>query len=686
MRLSRQRLASFSSLLVLGLVLPGVAVARPAGAPPASAGPHIDEAAEAALRNLRRVSAQGTPAQREEALEALLALGDPQLLGPLGEELGRVAVELRLAGAAASELRSEILRKEELISDLERRSLLDDSLESSLERQRRRLEELRGKYANKGSRAEGLRPWYELLRVRTETFAAATPAGARKKVEKGLWKTVDEGPDENLRCAAVEVLGCLGEAGTAVRLQKSVADLAKQRALLQGRLPRLMKDMLALEERMQEEAERMGGRTSLGEQYERAKAEAAAVQRQISGLGLLCDSAVVAGGRALAREEPAPREKSLTVLLRAQKKAKYGAQRYSLLMLGAARLPEVDQALFALLTEDEEPLVRVTLIDVLSEGALGRRNVEFEQQLLDSLLNTLLFDPSWFVRSAVVGALARLRSKDAIPALIARLDDEKGRMLDDLGRSLSSLTGQDFHGNVVLWRRWWAENGERFVVPPLDEIRQAQDEQAKERRGSTFFGISTESTRVLYVIDLSGSMNFSMIPRDNPDDDPGRGFDMPRKGERSRLEEAKLALNKAIAGTARGGVFNIVLYASDVWSWSDSLVELTDENCAEALDMVTRLKATGGTNIYGALETALEMAGADRGDRWAEPAIDTIYVLSDGRASVGLTTEPDEILRYVRELNASAGIVIHTIGLSGAQDAYLLGSLAEQNGGTYVSR
>jgi hypothetical protein len=80
------------------------------------------------------------------------------------------------------------------------------------------------------------------------------------------------------------------------------------------------------------------------------------------------------------------------------------------------------------------------------------------------------------------------------------------------------------------------------------------------------------------------------------------------------------------------------------------------------------------------------MAGADRGDRWAEPAIDTIYFLSDGRASVGLTTEPDEILRYVRELNASAGIVIHTIGLSGAQDAYLLGSLAEQNGGTYVSR
>ena len=53
---------------------------------------------------------------------------------------------------------------------------------------------------------------------------------------------------------------------------------------------------------------------------------------------------------------------------------------------------------------------------------------------------------------------------------------------------------------------------------------------------------------------------------------------------------------------------------------------------------------------------------------------------------MGLTTDPDEILAFVREWNASAGIVIHTIGLSGAQDPYLLRSLAEQNGGTYVSR
>ena len=37
------------------------------------------------------------------------------------------------------------------------------------------------------------------------------------------------------------------------------------------------------------------------------------------------------------------------------------------------------------------------------------------------------------------------------------------------------------------------------------------------------------------------------------------------------------------------------------------------------------------------------------------------------------------------DLNRSAGIVIHTIGLSGAHNAYLLRSLAAQSGGTYVT-
>ena len=50
------------------------------------------------------------------------------------------------------------------------------------------------------------------------------------------------------------------------------------------------------------------------------------------------------------------------------------------------------------------------------------------------------------------------------------------------------------------------------------------------------------------------------------------------------------------------------------------------------------------------------------------------------------TTDPDQILAHVRERNRGVGITLHTIGLSGAQDAYLLRNLAEQNGGIYAGR
>ena len=96
--------------------------------------------------------------------------------------------------------------------------------------------------------------------------------------------------------------------------------------------------------------------------------------------------------------------------------------------------------------------------------------------------------------------------------LIGRLKTVEGRELTDCGEALTSLTGMDFHGNVELWRRWWADNEEGFVVPELKEETDASV-AAEESIGVTFFGIRTDSRRVMFVLDLSGSMNFAMIPR-----------------------------------------------------------------------------------------------------------------------------------------------------------------------------
>ena len=128
------------------------------------------------------------------------------------------------------------------------------------------------------------------------------------------------------------------------------------------------------------------------------------------------------------------------------------------------------------------------------------------------------------------------------------------------------------------------------------------------------------------------------------------------------------------------------MYASDVRLWKDGLQTMTPARRSEIAPFLKGLTAVGGTNIFGALRKGFDVAEVSLGDKWSDPPIDTIFLLTDGKPSVGLVVTPEPILRYVREWNRTAGIVIHTIGLSGAQDAYLLRRLAEENGGTYVAR
>jgi hypothetical protein len=204
--------------------------------------------------------------------------------------------------------------------------------------------------------------------------------------------------------------------------------------------------------------------------------------------------------------------------------------------------------------------------------------------------------------------------------------------------------------------------------------------------GVSFFGIRTESQRVLFVLDVSGSMDFAMVPRDNPTDDPQKPFDEPGQNEQSRLEVARNQLVTALGGIRDGGLFNLVLYASDVWTWEDELVAMEQDVRSDVLRFVDSLDAEGATNIFGALMRAFDLAGVREDGEWREPLVDTIFVLSDGKPSIGVVVEPKEILAAVRERNQAAGIVIHAIGLSGAQDAAFLSALAGENGGTYVGK
>lgn len=640
----------------------------------------VDEKFAAAEKQFLESLKSDSADAKQAALEQLIAFGNPDASAMLVGEFGRVAEALREQEQTVVARRYTLERLDAVIADLARRAERDETLQSVLKRERERRDKLVGERDRAHGKVEQLTPWRDALSSGMARLFEAIGVSKRKKAELDVWNDVEEHPDTAIRIASVELLGRVGGPGTAVMLNDLIVHWRESSAKLADRLRKAMADVREMEQRLQRDSEQNSGagNRAMQDQYDAVKKEGAQIRSQITLTSILCDTAVTAGGRALAREADKDLEKSLQKIVASARKAKGPVRLDTFALLGRADSPPVREQVRALLESEQEPAAIAQLLD----GIAAMKDLSFEKRLIERYVP----HESWLVRSRVAAALATLRSREAIPVLIARLETEQeGRVRTDVGRALVSLTAKDFHGNLTLWKRWWADNGATFVVPPAAD--QVAPDAAEHLTGVSFFGIDTESTKVLFVLDLSGSMNFAMIPRNNPDDDPNRPYDEPRDGEESRLQVAKRDLVKAISGLKDGGVFNIVCFASDVWTWADDLVTMSPDARAQVVHYVEKeAEAVGGTNIYGSMERAFELAGAKDGDQWSKPEIDTIYLLTDGKPSVGLTTDPEEILAFVRERNKTSRITIHTIGLSNAHDAVLLRRMAEDNGGKYVGR
>jgi len=174
-----------------------------------------------------------------------------------------------------------------------------------------------------------------------------------------------------------------------------------------------------------------------------------------------------------------------------------------------------------------------------------------------------------------------------------------------------------------------------------------------------FFGIRIVSHRVIFIIDVSGSMNELL-----------RSEYVGKQG-RPRIDVAKEELIHCIDALEPQSLFNVISFSSDVDHWLDGgIAEYTKSNKDEAKKFTGALGAGGGTNIYGAIETA-----------FADPDVDTIFFLSDGEPSVGEVTDQVVIRERVKQWNEHRGIVIHTIAVGGSFQ--VLEWLALDSGGTH---
>lgn len=305
---------------------------------------------------------------------------------------------------------------------------------------------------------------------------------------------------------------------------------------------------------------------------------------------------------------------------------------------------------------------------------------------------------TWRADMAIVRLLDQFRSLDNVPALIAVLERFRDHPEEVKSGKLSGLlqyqvrellvatTGAIFPADQPdKWRELWERERQTMKLAEKPPPRGPENTVA-----GGFCGIPVQGTRVVFVLDLSGSMNWPVVNKGTAGRDGKRG-----------IEYAKEELERAMNSISPHAQFNLVTFNGDAKAvlWSKDMVVASDKNRERFLKYVSGLEAEGGTNLWAGLEAALEIKSLVYGARYASN-VDEVFVLSDGAPSVGDVVDPTEILHLVNESNRFAKVRINTVFLANQPPRgqrmppmphmsitaeELMQRVAEQNGGKWKS-
>ncbi|MHC4974562.1 MAG: VWA domain-containing protein [Planctomycetota bacterium] len=330
---------------------------------------------------------------------------------------------------------------------------------------------------------------------------------------------------------------------------------------------------------------------------------------------------------------------------------------------------------------DAAPIVRIGALEAL---------VRWKVAAIKDAVILALKDRHWQVRALAIAVCVRANLVEAVGPMILALEKETGRLRKDLDDALFKLTGTRLYGDVGLWQDWWQSNADAIAkkaqelekaghydkaLGPLedwedDDADADADETKRKGATSAFYGITTQSKRLVFVIDISRSMNDAAQAKPAAATGKKSKYPAPRGGK--KLDIAKWQLHRAIHDLPKDAVFNIVVYSESYKVWEDEPVAATPRNKKKAHKFVDRLNGNGTTNIADSLDAALVQDA------------DTLFLLSDGNPNRGRVSDLDKLLAHLLNRNRRARRVVHTIGIGEAEGSSFLKELARRSGGRYV--
>jgi len=348
-------------------------------------------------------------------------------------------------------------------------------------------------------------------------------------------------------------------------------------------------------------------------------------------------------------------------------------------------------ALRGVLHDDDDARVRMHALGAMLAKPVG--------EVAPDVIRAL-GDGAWNVRAIAIEACVRGGLVEAVGAMIDAREREKGRLEGDLDEALHRLTGVEFLGDLAMARKWWEANRERVegeaaardgtavIGSPWGWERPAAAAAAaagEERETSAFYGIPIVSRRMLFVIDISKSMESAAEARPGPT--TGRKSAYPAPKDDTKIEIAKWQLHRAIEALPDDAVFNVIVYSESYSAWSDGMEGASKRNKAKAHRYVDALTPNGVTNLADPLDEAFDRAGLPVLAEWKkqrEMAVDTIFLLSDGDPNRGRIARLDDLLADVAARNPPGLVTIHCVGIGESAGSSFLQELARQNRGRYV--
>lgn len=274
------------------------------------------------------------------------------------------------------------------------------------------------------------------------------------------------------------------------------------------------------------------------------------------------------------------------------------------------------------------------------------------------------------VVETAIEAVARLGTRDAIEPLLEGLKVGRLRARQKCRAALRRLAKElfghekDYQVDPNAWGTWWRKVKSGVAL---------DDASFSAKETASYFSFPIESDRVLFILDVSGSMQWPDAPEGSdirPADWKERRIDLahrelfralralakqsrgsvPKKAKKGETSDLPYAPTEE--GVEPPTLFNVATFAGVVTPWLPEAVVATDANVDAAIAWLEKQLPRGGTATYDALAYGL-----------AQKNIDTIYFLSDGVPSLGRFEEREAILAEVRKLNRFERVTIHTIAL-----------------------